>query len=118
MYMVQKEIDDAESSRHPGNTTKKNAPSAANPKNTSKNIPGKSSPTLDDRSLRKQIGNLEKNIAKLDQQKKSIHEQLMASSDPQAAMKLHEEMTKVSAELETAETRWADLQEQLEQFEE
>jgi ATP-binding cassette subfamily F protein 3 len=118
MYMVQKEIDDAESSRHPGNPTKKTAPSSANPKNTSKNIPSKSSPTLDDRSLRKQIGNLEKNIAKLDQQKKSIHEQLMASSDPQAAMKLHEEMTKVSAELETAETRWAELQEQLEQFEE
>jgi hypothetical protein len=42
----------------------------------------------------------------------------MASSDPQAAMKLHEETTKVSAELETAETRWAELQEQLEQFEE
>ncbi len=118
MYMVQKEIDDAESSRHPGNPTKKITPSSANPKNTSKNIPSKSSPTLDDRSLRKQIGNLEKNIAKLDQQKKSIHEQLMASSDPQAAMKLHEEMTKVSAELETAETRWAELQEQLEQFEE
>jgi len=117
MYMVQKEIDDAESSRHPGNPTKKITPSSANPKNTSKNIPSKSSPTLDDRSLRKQIGNLEKNIAKLDQQKKSIHEQLMASSDPQAAMKLHEEMTKVSAELETAETRWAELQEQLEQFE-
>jgi ATP-binding cassette subfamily F protein 3 len=118
MYMVQKEIDDAESSRHPGNPTKKTAPSSATPKNTSKNIPSKSSPSLDDRSLRKQIGNLEKNIAKLDQQKKSIHEQLMASSDPQAAMKLHEEMTKVSAELETAETRWAELQEQLEQFEE
>ena len=118
MYMVQKEIDDAESTRHPGNPTKKTAPSSATPKNTSKNIPSKSSSTLDDRSLRKQIGNLEKNIAKLDQQKKSIHEQLMASSDPQAAMKLHEEMTKVSAELETAETRWAELQEQLEQFEE
>jgi ATP-binding cassette subfamily F protein 3 len=118
MYMVQKEIDDAESSRHPGNPTKKTAPSSANPKNNSKNIPSKSSPTLDDRSLRKQIGNLEKNIAKLDQQKKSIHEQLMASSDPQAAMKLHEEMTTISAELETAETRWAELQEQLEQFEE
>jgi hypothetical protein len=28
-------------------------------------------------------------------------------------MKLHEELTRVSQELETAETRWAELQEQL-----
>jgi ATP-binding cassette subfamily F protein 3 len=118
MYMVQKEIDDAESSRHPGAPTKKTVSSNSNPKSSPKNNPNKSSPTLDDRSLRKQIGNLEKNIAKLDQQKKTIHEQLMASSDPQAALKLHEEMTKVSEELETAETRWADLQEQLELLEE
>jgi len=39
----------------------------------------------------------------------------MESSDPQAALKLHEELTKVSAELDAAETRWAELQEQLEE---
>ncbi len=31
-----------------------------------------------------------------------------------SAMQLHEEMVKVTAELETAEMRWAELQEQIE----
>jgi ATP-binding cassette subfamily F protein 3 len=114
MYMVQKEIDDAESTRH-GGTPKK--PSSANnaPKAGPKNQPNKSAPQLDQRTVRKQVGNLEKNIAKLDQQRKEINQQLMESSDPQAALKLHEELTKVSAELDAAETRWAELQEQLEE---
>jgi ATP-binding cassette subfamily F protein 3 len=114
MYMVQKEIDDAESTRH-GGTPKK--PSSANnaPKAGPKNQPNKSAPQLDQRTVRKQVGNLEKNIAKLDQQRREINQQLMESSDPQAALKLHEELTKVSAELDAAETRWAELQEQLEE---
>jgi len=114
MYMVQKEIDDAESTRH-GGTPKK--PSSANnaPKAGQKNQPNKIAPQIDQRTVRKQVGNLEKNIAKLDQQKKDINQQLMESSDPQAALKLHEELTKVSAELDAAETRWAELQEQLEE---
>jgi ATP-binding cassette subfamily F protein 3 len=111
MYMVQKEIDDAESTRHGG--APKKSTSAPPPKPGQK-PPSKSAP-LDDRAVRKQIGNLEKNIAKLDQQKKELHEQLMSTSDPQSALKLHEEMTKVSQELETAETRWAELQQQLEE---
>jgi ATP-binding cassette subfamily F protein 3 len=121
MYMVQKEIDEAESSRQGGASNKPQAASNTS-KNAQKSNPAKSNPAasklapaLDDRAARKQIGNLEKTIAKLDQQKKEIHQQLMSTSDPQAAMKLHEELTKVSQELDTAETRWAELQEQLEE---
>jgi ATP-binding cassette subfamily F protein 3 len=111
MYMVQKEIDDAESNRHSSSSKKSaSAPSAK----TANKTPSKSAP-LDDRAIRKQIGNLEKNIAKLDLQKKDIHQQLMSTTDPQTALKLHEDMTKISLELETAETRWAELQEQLEE---
>jgi ATP-binding cassette subfamily F protein 3 len=112
MYMVQKEIDDAESSRHP-NSAKK-IPAKKQASKTGQNS-SKSAPILDDRTLRKQIANLEKSISRLDQQKKEIHKQMMSEIDPQAALKLHEEMTKVSEELESAETRWAELQEQLEE---
>jgi ATP-binding cassette subfamily F protein 3 len=111
MYMVQKEIDDAESNRHSSGSKK---PASAPSAKTANKTNSKSAP-LDDRALRKQIGNLEKTIAKLDLQKKDIHQQLMSTSDPQTAMKLHEDMTKISQELETAETRWAELQEQLEE---
>jgi ATP-binding cassette subfamily F protein 3 len=106
--MVQKEIDDEETRRN-----------AAKPKPPAK-IAGKGgaqpsrSSILDERQLRKQIGNLEKSIAKLDAQRKTLHEQLMNATDTKEAIRLHEEMTQVASELEAAETSWAELQEQIE----
>jgi hypothetical protein len=38
----------------------------------------------------------------------------MNATDAQSALKLHTELENVSAELESAELRWAELQEQLE----
>jgi ATP-binding cassette subfamily F protein 3 len=107
MYMVQKELDDTEATRHPNAAPKKSAskPAAV--------APGKP-PANDERALRKQINNLEKSIAKLDQQRKETHEQLMNTTDTQSALKLHNELEKISGELEAAEMRWAELQEQLE----
>jgi ATP-binding cassette subfamily F protein 3 len=113
MYMVQKEIDDAESTRH-GGAPKKSSSANNTSKSATKNQSTKATPQIDQRTVHKQIGNLEKTIAKLDQQKKELNQQLMETSDPQAALKLHEELTKVSDELDAAETRWAELQEQLE----
>ncbi|MFM7976552.1 MAG: ATP-binding cassette domain-containing protein, partial [Pirellula sp.] len=113
MYMVQKEIDDAESTRHGGAPKKSSSANNAS-KSATKNQSTKATPQIDQRTVRKQIGNLEKTIARLDQQKKELNQQLMETSDPQAALKLHEELTKVSDELDAAETRWAELQEQLE----
>jgi ATP-binding cassette subfamily F protein 3 len=57
---------------------------------------------------------LEKSIAKLDAQRKTLHEQLMNATDTKEAIRLHEEMTLVASELEAAETSWAELQEQIE----
>ena len=76
--------------------------------NTKKNI------IEDDRSVKREVGQLEKTIAKLDAQKKLLNDELMQSTEAIAAMKLHEELTQVTTELETAEMRWAELQEQLE----
>ena len=130
MYMVQKEIDDAESSRNAnkpdrgksnrGKSDQGSKPNQGKPGQSSG--PGKGNASkqtafaggLDERTMRKQIGNLEKTIARLDQQKKELHQQLMETSDADTAVRLHEELTKVGAELEDAETRWAELQEQLE----
>ena len=130
LYMVNKEIDNVENERK-GTSPKANDKPAAKPKaiappkdrghvalespkgkgHVSKNI------IEDDRAIRREVGNLEKTIAKLDAQKKQLNEQLMQSTEAIAAMKLHEELTKVSTDLETAEMRWAELQEQLGAFE-
>jgi ATP-binding cassette subfamily F protein 3 len=107
LYMVSKEIDDEESRRR----AEKPNPSKQTTKSSAKPI---SAPILDERQVRKQIGQLEKQIAKLDAQKKSVHERWMQASDPSESMKLHEELTAIQDELQTAETRWTELQEQLE----
>jgi ATP-binding cassette, subfamily F, member 3 len=117
LYMVNQEIDDAESIRtgKPINKSSPskpgNKPNAANKSNSDSR--GKST-GLDDRSLRKEISQLEKQIAKLDAQKKQLNEQLMQSTDAIQAMKLHDEFVQVSSDLERAELRWSELQEQVE----
>jgi len=111
LYMVQKEIDDEESRRNEAKP-KANAKSAIKPSSKS----GASS-QLDERQIRKQIGNVEKTIAKLDAQRKQLNEQMMHTTDPKEALRLHEELIKVSSDLEAAETKWAELQEQLESAE-
>jgi ATP-binding cassette subfamily F protein 3 len=108
LYMVQKEIDDEETRR---NAAKPKPPAKVAGKGGAQ--PARSS-ILDERQLRKQIGNLEKSIAKLDAQRKTLHEQLMNATDTKEAIRLHEEMTQVASELEAAETSWAEFQEQIE----
>lgn len=111
LYMVQKEIDDEESRRNEAKP-KTNSKSTAKPASKSA-VPS----LLDERQLRKQIGNVEKTIAKLDTQRKLLNEQMMQATDPNEAMRLHEELTQVTSDLESAETKWSELQEQLESVE-
>jgi ATP-binding cassette subfamily F protein 3 len=106
LYMVSKEIDDEESRRH--------SERKSSSKSNAKPPAPKTSSILDDRQIRKQIGQLEKQIAKLDSQKKSVHDRWMQAAEPSESLKLHEELTAIQAELQAAETRWTELQEQLE----
>jgi ATP-binding cassette subfamily F protein 3 len=108
LYMVQKEIDDEESRRHAAK------PCSSGKTNQKTPTPKTTSSLLDERQLRKQIGQLEKQIARLDAQKKTTHERWMQATDPSESMRLHEELTKIQEELSEAETRWTELQEQIE----
>ena len=118
LYMVNQEIDDAEFAR----TGKKPVPTATGKNNKSNDKDRnshdkKKQPTssTDDRVMRKEITQLEKAIARLDDQKRTVNEKLMQTTDPMEAMKLHDEVVKVSTELEAAEMRWAELQELIEE---
>jgi ATP-binding cassette subfamily F protein 3 len=110
LYAVNKEIDEGERERHA-----KKAGSSVPP-------PGKTprlaadGPVMDERKLRKELSKAEKAIARLDDKKTELNSQLLVETDPDKALRLHNELTEVTAELAEAEDRWCELQEQLEAF--
>jgi len=67
-----------------------------------------------ERVVRKEIKTVEQSIAQLDEQKRSLNAQLMNTSDAIEALRLHNEVTAVTAQLADAEERWCLLQEEVE----
>lgn len=61
------------------------------------------------RKTEKEIKNLEKKIARLDDEKKAINDKLLTETDPDQAVRLHEEITQITEQLEAAEERWLEL---------
>ncbi|PAY20925.1 ABC transporter ATP-binding protein [Rhodopirellula sp. SM50] len=61
------------------------------------------------RKTEKEIKNLEKKIAQLDDEKKAVNEKLLTETDPDEAVRLHDKLTEISQELEQAEERWMEL---------
>lgn len=66
-----------------------------------------------EREVRKEISTLEKTIARLDGQKRQSNALLLQATNPKEALRLHNEVTTVTAELDAAEDRWCQLQEEL-----
>ena len=64
-----------------------------------------------EREARKEMTNLERTIARLDEQKRQTNEQLMKSTDAAEALRLHNEVTALTAKIAEAEDRWCQLQE-------
>ncbi|MBM83193.1 MAG: ABC transporter ATP-binding protein [Planctomycetaceae bacterium] len=103
LYAVNKEIEEGERAR--------NANLAKTPGGK---IPTKAAPKRDQRKIRKEISKAEKAIARLDEEKSTLNAELLKTTDAEEAMRLHEEFTRVSDELEANEERWCELQEELE----
>lgn len=104
LYSVNKEIDDGERERH--------AKSKASP---GKPMPAvKRAPRRDQRKVRKELSKAEKAIARLDAEKTTLNQQLLNETNPDEAMRLHNELTKVTEQLNDSEERWCELQEELE----
>ncbi len=110
LYAVNKEIEDGERelatrlSKAPPQTNKPaaNKPAAAR------------APRRDDRAIRKEIATTEKTIARLDDQKKKASSELLESHDATESLRLHNEVTALTTQLDEAETRWCELQAELE----
>lgn len=67
----------------------------------------------DGRKIKKQISNLERKIARCDEEKRALERELLASSDATEALRLHESITAIGEQLSAAEGRWMELQEEL-----
>jgi ATP-binding cassette subfamily F protein 3 len=66
-----------------------------------------------ERDLRRELGALEKTIARLDAEKKRNESALLVTTDPAEAMTLHQAMTRAAGELAAAEERWLAIHEEL-----
>ena len=104
LYYVNKEIEEGEREQ-----AAKAAPARAQP-----------SPKLDrkqsqqaQREARKEVASLERTIARLDDRKRQLNSQLLETTDAAEALRLHNEITAIDAELRPAEDRWCLLQEQV-----
>ena len=64
------------------------------------------------RKTEKEIKNLEKKIAKLDEEKRDLKEQMMSENDPVQALKLHEMIEELITQLDECEGRWLELNEE------
>ena len=65
--------------------------------------------TADTRRLQKELKTLEKTVVTLDEQRKLLNDQLMVTTDPKEALRLHNEVKAIEMELGTAEERWLEL---------
>ncbi len=108
LYAVNKEIDDGE--RELATRLSKAPP-------TVRNTPAARAPRRDDRAIRKEIAALEKTIARLDDLKKKTNSQLLATCDAAESLRLHNEVTALTSQLEEAEERWCQLQAEMEESE-
>jgi ATP-binding cassette subfamily F protein 3 len=104
LYYINQEIDDGRRVDAGGSTvpTDRKAPKVTAPVEQQ-----------DERKLRKELANLEKKIARLDDEKRAKEAQLMTESNPAVAMSLHESATQLKGELAELEVRWLELQELL-----
>jgi len=71
-------------------------------------------PRKNERDARREMKTLEKTIAQLDEQKRTLNAQLLQSTDANEALRLHNELTAVTTQLSDAEARWCQLQEEIE----
>ncbi|MFG0263484.1 MAG: ATP-binding cassette domain-containing protein, partial [Novipirellula sp. JB048] len=103
---IEKEVDDGEVARG------KNAGKSPAPKGVKASKGGGGKARQDQRDQRraaKELKNVEKKIARLDDEKRELNAQLLTETDPDAAVKLHDQVKALESELAEAEERWLEL---------
>ncbi|MDX1946108.1 MAG: ABC-F family ATP-binding cassette domain-containing protein [Pirellulaceae bacterium] len=107
LYSVNKEIDDGE--REQAAQRFSAAPAAVKKSSAQEHRAARRS----ERELRKEMSNLERAIAKLDEQKRDANRLLLAATDPDEALRLHNQVADLTEKLTEAEEGWLQLQQEL-----
>lgn len=105
LYSVNKEIEEGERELATG-LAKPPPALARSPKSDSRQA------RRGEREIRKEATNLERTIARLDEQKRAASARLMEATDPSEALRLHNEVSSLVTQLTEAEERWLLLQEE------
>ena len=63
----------------------------------------------DQRRAEKELKNLEKKIARLDDEKRGLNDKLLSETDPDEAVRLHQQLTELTEELNLCEEKWMEL---------
>ena len=113
LYMVNKEIEDGERELATRLSTSPKLPGKASDKAKSNTPPPSARRT--EREIRKEMSNLERTIARLDDQKRQTNNLLMQSTDPTEALRLHNEVAALTTQLADTEESWCRLQEELDE---
>lgn len=103
LYAMNREIDEGERQLNASKSTERKTTSKG--KRGIKNNAG----GHDHRKIRKEITNVERKIARLDERRRELDLQLLTATDPEEALRLHNEVTAVAKELAAAEERWCEL---------
>ena len=111
LYSVNQEIDAAE--RDAAETTAKPPAGTKTPADNRSSKPVTSKTGRNERELRKQVATLEKTVNRLTEEKAAVNRQLIESTDPAEALRLHTQFESLSAELAKAEDRWLNMQEEM-----
>ncbi len=76
--------------------------------------PKGNSPNKQRHQWRKEMASIERQVARLDRQKREIQERLLATTDAEEAQQLHTQLSELREQLDTMEQRWFALNEQIE----
>ncbi|TWT66101.1 ABC-F family ATP-binding cassette domain-containing protein [Allorhodopirellula solitaria] len=101
---VEKEVSEGERQRNAAAGT--SAGSSGGAKSSGKNDRKQHK---DQRKTGKELKSLERKIAKLDDEKKELNEQLLTETKPNEAVRLHEQIKGIEVELSEAEEKWMEL---------
>ncbi len=107
VYRVNKEIEEGE--RELASARVKLPASVAKPPR-----PAPRPAQRNEREIRKELKVVERSIAQLDEQKRTLNAQMMQSTDADEALRLHYELGAVTEQLAGVEERWCQLQEEIE----
>jgi len=102
---VEKEIDEGERVRNANAKASGTAPKTGAAKGSGDSRQDQK----DQRKREKEVKNLERKIAKLDDEKKDLNKKLLTETDPGEAVRLHDQMKEIESELSEAEERWMEL---------